>query len=359
MKPLLSIVIPIYNTEAYLKKCIESAIHQTMENIEIILVDDGATDASPQICDEYARRDHRIKVIHKENGGVCDARNVGTRNVKADYFTFLESDDWLPEDACEKLYAEAVKHQADFVLGAYYKVLADGIKVKHPLREKEIYFDREAIRNQLLGMILGLTGERLKRPEDVDSFLTDTAKLYKTQIVREHGLEWISRKEIYSDCLDFLLRYAACCQSAVYFDSPLYYYRRTNEDSQTAAYRPHTVELWLIQFEALKQFIEKNNMPNLWAAFYSRVCFSIIPIGGNAYRMHNGRLAMQEIRRALRQPIYQEAFAQFRISSLPLHFRPLFWFAKHRLYRPFYWMTVIMRRMMNRQRGLRKKSEKR
>ena len=65
MKPLLSIVIPIYNAEAYLKKCIESAIHQTMENIEIILVDDGATDASPQICDEYARRDHRIKVIHK------------------------------------------------------------------------------------------------------------------------------------------------------------------------------------------------------------------------------------------------------------------------------------------------------
>ena len=99
----MSVIIPIYNAEEYLHECIDSVLTQTLSDLEIILVDDGASDSSPAICDEYAAKDSRVKVVHKPNGGVCDARNAGIKAVTADYFTFLESDDWLPDDACEKM----------------------------------------------------------------------------------------------------------------------------------------------------------------------------------------------------------------------------------------------------------------
>ena len=347
----LSIIIPIYNAEEYLHECIDSALNQTLSDIEIILVDDGATDSSGQICDAYAEKDSRVRVIHKENGGVCDARNVGMKAVSTEYFTFLESDDWLPEDACEKLWNKHLEHGADFVFGGYYKVSTTGISVKHPLAENEIVFDRNQILNQLLEYVLGLTGARLKTPGNVDSLLTDTAKLYKTSIVRENEIYWISRKEIYSDCLDYILRYAFHCESAVFFDEPIYYYRRTNLGSQTAGYRKDTLKLWLVQFDSLRAFMKENGLENLQDAFYSRVCFSIIPIGGNAYRTGSKKEGMKEVREALDQPIYKEAFAHFNINALPVHFRPLFFFAKHKMYGAFYQMTVVMRKIMNKQRG--------
>lgn len=348
----LSVIIPIYNAEEYLCECIDSVISQTMQDLEIILVDDGSTDSSSEICDDYAKKDSRVKVIHKANGGVCDARNVGTQAVTSDYFTFVESDDWLPLDACDKLYAYVEARNADFVLGSYYKVSTSGTTVKHPLNEKEIAFDKVTVKEKLLEYILGLTGERLKNPGNIDSFLTDTAKLYKTSIVRDNNLEWISRKEIYSDCLDFILKYTYLCDSAVFFDEPVYYYRRTNTGSQTAGYREKTLELWLVQFNELRNFINTNKLENLWPAFYSRVCFSIIPIGGNAYRTGNHKKAMKDVREFLNQPIYDEAFKNFNISSLPIYFRPLFFFAKHKMYGLFYVMTIIMRKIMNKQRGM-------
>ena len=103
MKAEISIVIPIYNAEKTLRRCIDSAVNQTYRGIEIILVDDGATDNSGRICDEYAERDARIRVIHKRNGGVCDARNAGTQAVTTTWLTFAESDDYLTPDACETM----------------------------------------------------------------------------------------------------------------------------------------------------------------------------------------------------------------------------------------------------------------
>ncbi len=348
----ISIIIPIYNAEEYLRECLDSAVNQTLKDIEIILVDDGATDSSPSICDEYAAKDERVRVIHKENGGVCDARNVGMAETKTKWFTFLESDDWLPLDACEKLVEKAKVYNADFVLGTYYKVSTSGKTVKHPFDKEEMVFSSDEERLFLSESILGLVKSRLRRPDNVDSLLTDTAKLFSTEIVRRNDLKWVSRKEIYSDCLDFLLRYSLLSSKAVYFDEPIYFYRRTNVGSQTAGYRKDTLKLWLIQFDALEKLISENRLDSLRGAYYSRVCFSIIPIGGNAYRTGNRKDAMREVKEALNQPIYKTAFKNFKISALPLKYRPLFFFAKRKLYWLFYEMTVVMRKKMNKQRGL-------
>ena len=116
MEDLISVIIPVYNVEKYLPECIESVLKQTHTNLEIILVDDGSPDNSPQICDEYAQKDSRIKVIHKENGGVSSARNEGLKIAKGEWISFIDADDWVEKNFCEILLNKAVKTQSDIAL---------------------------------------------------------------------------------------------------------------------------------------------------------------------------------------------------------------------------------------------------
>ena len=124
-QPSISVIVPVYNVEAYLPKCVESILAQTYKNLEIILVEDGTKDASGSICDEYAKKDPRIKVIHKENGGLSSARNAGMDIAKGDYFGFVDSDDWIEPEFYETLLSAALKYDADLVCGGRYDV--DGI----------------------------------------------------------------------------------------------------------------------------------------------------------------------------------------------------------------------------------------
>ena len=109
-KELISIIVPVYNVEKYLKKCVDSIVNQTYKNLEIILVDDGATDNSGKICDELVELDNRIKVYHKKNGGLSDARNYGVERAAGDYIGFVDSDDYIDAEMYEKLY-EAIKKE--------------------------------------------------------------------------------------------------------------------------------------------------------------------------------------------------------------------------------------------------------
>ena len=120
MQPLLSIIVPIYNVEQYLDRCIQSILNQTYQNLEIILGDDGATDCSGAIADSYAAKDKRIKVFHKENGGLSDARNYGLEHVTGDYILFIDSDDFIVNIMCERLITVASSNNADIVSCNYY-----------------------------------------------------------------------------------------------------------------------------------------------------------------------------------------------------------------------------------------------
>ena len=113
MEDLISIIVPVYNVEKYIKKCIDSIINQTYKNLEIILVDDGSPDNCGKICDEYAEKDKRIKVIHKENGGLSDARNAGIKIARGCYIGFVDSDDWIDKNMYEKLYKTLKEKDAD------------------------------------------------------------------------------------------------------------------------------------------------------------------------------------------------------------------------------------------------------
>ena len=113
---LISIIVPVYNVEAYIHQCIKSIIEQSYKNLEIILVDDGSKDKSGKICDDYARKDKRIKVIHKKNGGLSDSRNAGITVATGKYIAFVDSDDWIEKNMYEKMYNECEKFGADICI---------------------------------------------------------------------------------------------------------------------------------------------------------------------------------------------------------------------------------------------------
>ncbi|RKJ19098.1 glycosyltransferase family 2 protein [bacterium D16-50] len=119
MKPYISIIVPIYNNEKYLERCVKSICGQTLRNIEVVLVDDGSVDGSGKICDELAGKDSRIKVIHKPNGGVGSARLAGTAIANAQWIGFVDSDDWIEDSMYERLYAAATDYRADVVIQGY------------------------------------------------------------------------------------------------------------------------------------------------------------------------------------------------------------------------------------------------
>lgn len=123
---MISVIVPLYKVEQELERCVSSLVNQTYSNLEIILVDDGSPDHCPAICDKWAERDHRIKVIHKENGGVSTARNAGLAAARGEYIAFVDGDDFLPENALQILYERIIKDGSDLVIGKHIDVYEDG-----------------------------------------------------------------------------------------------------------------------------------------------------------------------------------------------------------------------------------------
>lgn len=131
MNPLISVIVPIYKVEKYLDRCVESLINQTYKNLEIILVDDGSPDNSPAMCDNDAKKDSRIKVVHKKNGGLSDARNVGMSVATGEFISFIDSDDYVSDDFFEVLYNTMITEKSDIVECSVVKFYEDNLFDKH------------------------------------------------------------------------------------------------------------------------------------------------------------------------------------------------------------------------------------
>lgn len=139
---LISVIVPVYNVEKYLERCIESIVNQTYQNLEIILVDDGSTDNSPLICDEWSQKDSRIKVIHKENGGLSSARNAGLDCFEGDFLLFIDSDDEIVENAVELLYRAVNENSCDMAVGRYALVENDA-EVKSDYTDSTVFYSED------------------------------------------------------------------------------------------------------------------------------------------------------------------------------------------------------------------------
>ena len=206
---LISIIVPVYKVERFLVKCIESVLHQTYKNIEIILVDDGSPDSCPQICDEYTAKDARVKVIHKENGGLSDARNAGLNEATGDYILYVDSDDYIELDACEKLAEGILSEEVDFVVGAAKEI--NGNKI---LYQRHSNIEPFKIYQSNIFII-----ESIKANE---WFAPAWLNLYRKEFLLSNKLYYV-KDRIYED-IQMLPRLYTAANKIVYVDYAFYNY---------------------------------------------------------------------------------------------------------------------------------------
>lgn len=209
MNSMVSIIIPVYNVEKYLRHCINSIIHQTYQNLEIILVDDGSTDNCGYICDEFARKDKRIKVIHKENGGLSDARNEGLKVASGDFLAFVDSDDWVDLRLFEMVMSSFESHFVDIVCFGSYKT--DGRnKTTCFTTLKEIEWTRAEALTELC------------KNDRIESHVWD--KVYKKELFEN---TFFPVGKYYEDVY-IMHRVFMKAKSVLFIDAPLYYYLQRN-----------------------------------------------------------------------------------------------------------------------------------
>lgn len=242
----LSVVIPVFNIEDYIGKCLDSVLAQTYQNYEVIVVDDGSTDGTPDVCDEYARKDDRIRVIHKKNEGVSVARNTGIDIATGDYFLFFDGDDFMEPYTMEELCAVAMEKQADTVIYGYHRY-EDG-KVKetcYPRFEKEMY-ESEEIVQQVLPAFIGLSYSKINDwlNHKQDALYVENPALWRTmtsaKVIKENHIRFLPGLKVGEDTLfiSAYLSYAKRC----YVQQKCYYYLVTRETSTIFVYEKRPLQ---------------------------------------------------------------------------------------------------------------------
>lgn len=251
MDELVSIVVPVYNVEKYLRECVDSILSQTYSNFEIILVDDGSTDNSGKICDDYAKN-LKVKVIHKQNAGLGLARNSGIEIADGKYITFIDSDDYWDKNALKELMDVMKSECADTCIGGYTRVNNEGVVLLKEKPELQIFSTNEEVRELFFPRLMG------SAPTKKDAFRPSVWNaVYSLDIIREHKLKFPSERVYIAEDIMFDLDYYLYANKVVTVPSPGYCYRVT-PGSLTQKYKADRFEkvifLYRAVFEKLKEY---------------------------------------------------------------------------------------------------------
>ena len=244
MEPKISVIIPVYNVEKYLEKCIKSVISQEYKNLEIILVNDGSTDKSGEICDNYKLIDDRIKVMHKKNGGLSDARNCGLDNARGEYIAFLDSDDWIDKKLYSSLYNIINKYDADIAICNFKKVYKENEELNN-IHSEFIYSNVEVLEN-----ILSKIGTQM---------IVSWNKLYKREVLK--NMRFPVGKIHEDEFLTPMILYKA--NRIVYTEKELIYYRQRENSIMGSGFTNRSIDI-LHALDIRSDFYLKNNLFSLY-----------------------------------------------------------------------------------------------
>lgn len=328
----VSVIIPVYRVEKYLKQCIESVIHQTYSNIEIILVDDGSPDECPRICDRYAADNENVFVIHKKNGGLSSAREQGILKASGDYVMIVDGDDWIDEITVEECVKQ-LQHSRDIdcVIFSYTREYSGKSLVAHVMGNSVKLYGNEA-EDKIYRRLFGLIGEELKHPERLENMGSCCMKLYKAEIIKKG--RFFDTKEVGSS-EDVLFNMFALhkCNCIVYLDKPFYHYRKSG-NTITSSYRPNLIIQWNHLFDIMEAFINENDLDKRYVdALNSRIALSIFGIGMN--EIGNNSMPRTAIIKKLKKYIestrFENAIHSVDISLMPPIWKALLLFSKYKM----------------------------
>ncbi|UKK74845.1 glycosyltransferase [Segatella bryantii] len=253
--PKVSIIVPIYNVEKYLDRCMSTLVNQTLIDIEIIMVDDGSPDNCPQMCDEWAKKDSRIKVIHKKNEGLGFARNAGLDVAIGEYVAFVDSDDFTEKDAYKCLYETAKKRDADVVYAGYHWQNTEGKESVFFVLDKE-WNGREIVR---------FLGDMMfdDNPPEKNICMSMWNAIYRRDILEKNNVRFQSEREILSEDIVFHTQFLPLCKKIVCVPKAFYHYCYNGESLTHTDFKVAKIEASQKLYETLSDLIEKYKLLEL------------------------------------------------------------------------------------------------
>lgn len=316
MEDLISVIVPVYNVEKYIKECIESIINQTYRNLEIILVDDGSKDKSGKICDEYSKIDSRIISIHQENLGVSSARNKGIEVAKGEWITFIDADDWIEENFCKIMIANLKENkQANCAICGYNRIVNGKIENNPFYNGKKVLDSNGYLINAL-------------NPQTGYGFCH--MKLIKRVCVRE--IRFNENITVAEDAL-FNIELSNNVKKIIYVEQRLYNYR-LNIQSVVKKYDKNYDDKYLTAMKVCKQYIYKNyeNNKTIIQNYYNFVAYHVLLVAVNYCYNPQNEEKMNSLKRICNYQEFEEGIDKSNYNNISLSRKVALFTLKHKLY---------------------------
>jgi glycosyltransferase EpsH len=321
MKPNISIIIPCYNVENYIRKCLGSIIDQSYRDFEIICINDGSKDGTLSILKEFAEKDSRIKLYDQKNKGLSKTRTTGIEYASGEYTMFVDGDDWLSTD-CLKIVLDAQKDY-DIICFSYTREFENQSLPKH------FGFSGEYSASDIQRRIIGPVGKEVSRIENLDALVTVWGKLYKSEKIKNMIFEEVSKIGTWEDGL-FNVHVLENCEKILIIDQQLYHYRKNNQTSFTSLYRKDLHKKWIFKFSLISQFIQHKDQV-FKKALQNRI--GISTLGLLLTEINNNNSTIQKIkgiRKILAEETYHNALENLDLSSMPVQWKIFYTFARYK-----------------------------
>ena len=335
-QPQVSIIVPAYNVENYIERCLNSLVNQTFKDIEIITINDGSTDKSLELINKYVKEDIRVSVIDLGDEGVSYCRNLGIEKANGKYIMFVDSDDWIDFNMVEVMYKKAEENNIDLVMCSYIREFKDHSKEKIFNLPEEIIYKEDKVKNELLRKLVGPVKEELSNPEMLDALGTVWGKLYRADIFKENKINFVDLKEIGSaeDTLFniFTFNYLS---KVMFLNKPMYHYWRDNPKSVTSQYNPKLKEQRKVFFKYISDFIKENNFEQVFEeALNNRICTSVLGLGLIECSKNNkiSRInKIKNIKKIINEEYIRNAYKNLELKYFSIHWRIFYFFIKNKM----------------------------
>lgn len=326
-RPKISIIVPIYNVENYLTRCMNSLLNQTINDIEIIMVDDESPDNCPEICDNYAKQDSRIKVIHKKNGGLGLARNSGLEIATGEYVAFVDSDDYVSTSVFEEAYNKSKEYQLDALYFNFSEVKTNGdIHKFMEFKESVILSDKPGIEDFLFNMV----GSPPSYVNDRKYNMSVWHALYKLDLIKQNHVIFRSEREMISEDLIFHIQFLPLANKIGFIPTEGYFYCQ-NMTSLSKSFRKDRFERYKILHKEMTKLLSafypqekwQNSIDRCVMGFTRKNIFRIIKSGAPL------KEKIKHIRLVSNDEYFQNILKRYPISQLPAKHKIIALFLKY------------------------------
>lgn len=334
MSPYFSVILPVYNVEKYLDRCVQSVLEQDFLNYEVILVNDGSTDQSPRLCDEYLKQYDCVRVIHKENGGLSSARNAGLEQARGEYVLWFDSDDWIEKNTLSLIYSAMDKQEADIVKFNYFRHVDEAVPC-YSNAKPGWYTETNNLR-QLIDLAFC----------SADKYsLSACMHAYNREFLINNGLNFQSEREVGSEDFLFNIKALLSAKSILVLREPLYHYD-LRVGSLTQRYREKLPEKYTRLYLYLKEYLKKHGKDEqyhrklsyfyVWFLIYGTCLVNEYNVT-ESHSVDEGRKRVKEF---MRLSEFQQAIDNCETREMSWKQRMQMYALKFRVEALFYWLFV-------------------